>query len=153
MAEEERATREARSEEERANREALSNAAYQIEKALAEAAAEQKKTISEAWRHQAQARTDRASELYNAGMYEEALQLLREAIHQDPGNIEPYIIASQVLESKDSILEARSYSEKQIALLNTTEYSHSPATFRSVLSCVRRILKSSARKCMLLRGF
>ncbi len=123
-----------RTEESQAMQDAIQEAALEMEMAAYEAAERQKRNISSAWQLQAQSKSDRAHELYDAGMYAEAVRLSKEAIKQDPSNIEPYICAAWSLEKEGRQAEAADYYKKQIGLLDTQRYRQSPDTFDWVLS-------------------
>src|SRR5258708_9476769 len=92
-------TREANRREQEANRDAIEEAAFRIEGAAANAAEEQRQTKAESWKLQAESKSDRAFDLYRAGMYGEAVDLAQRAIKQDPGNIQPYICVAWALQA------------------------------------------------------
>jgi uncharacterized Zn finger protein (UPF0148 family) len=125
--------REHYSREQEANREAIQEAAFRTEEAAAYAAEERRRTAAESWRLQAESKAKRAYDLYKARMYDEAVDLAKQSIGEDPGNIAPYMFAAWALEAGGSQVEASWYYQKQIELLRTPEYSKSPNTTLRVL--------------------
>ncbi len=101
--------------------------------AVAESAARHEKATAEAWKLRAEAKSVRAWELYQAGMWKEAADLARAAIEQeDPANINLHICAAWSLLALRVESEAKVYFEKQIRLLGLPEHSDSSATFLKV---------------------
>ena len=77
---------------------------------------EQKRAVSEAWRLQSQNKTERADELYQAGLYDEAAKLCEEAINQDPGNIGAYHLAARSHKASGREDSMRMFLEKEVTL-------------------------------------
>lgn len=101
---------------------------------------EQKRAVSEAWRLQAQNKTDRAYELYQAGLYDKAAKLSEEAIDQDSGNIEPYQIAVwsyKRIEKNDRVKELL---KDQISLISTPDQKKSTRYAAMALTILNDIL-------------
>src|SRR6188472_2962443 len=73
-------------EEQEATRRAYHESASRIERASAQAAREHTHAIANSWKLEADAKADRAYDLYRAGLYEDAIALARQAFQQDPGN-------------------------------------------------------------------
>jgi tetratricopeptide (TPR) repeat protein len=121
----------ARREEELADRIEESNleAAYQ----MAAAAEEQQRNIAHAPRLESQATSERASELYQVGLYEDAFQTSLKALNLDLGNMSASQIAAWALIKQGRDSEASQYFHKQVALLNAPDYKNVPGWFRSVL--------------------
>lgn len=113
---------------------AVQEAALRMEQASEEAARENRRTVSEAWKLQANAKADRAFELYEAQMYDEAVVLAQQAIEQDPGNLKAYTAASWGLIAKGSPEAARPFLQTSIGLLGTSDYRLRAEAFLSVLS-------------------
>lgn len=130
----------AREEQARTLQEAQEEAAFRAEMASIETqsrmqalAEQQKRNIAEAPRLQAKAMSERAYELYRVGLYEDAFKTSLKAIELDRTNIYATETAAWALTKRGREPEARLYYEKQLALLNTSEYMSSPAWFKSVL--------------------
>lgn len=120
----------ARREEELADRIEASNleAAYE----MAAAAEEQKRNIANAPRLESQSTSERAWELYQVGLYEDALRTALKALNLDRGNMRACQIAAWALTKQGRNREATQYFQKQVALLNTPDYKNAPRWFRSV---------------------
>ncbi|MGO9269471.1 MAG: hypothetical protein ACLQOO_04300 [Terriglobia bacterium] len=115
--------------------------------AIEEAAEQHRTTTANAWKLQAEAKSERAYALYQSGMFEEAYKLAVQSIEQDPGNLDGFwVAASSLLSSQfgkgqtrrepriaEQFDRARPYLEKQIQLLNLSEYRSSPRFFVQVL--------------------
>ena len=98
----------------------------------------QRADIANAWQLQSESKTDRAYELYEAGMHEQALRLALEAIGEigeqgDPSNLRGHQIASWALEGLRRLPEAHKYYRNQISLLKTSRYKDYPSFFLGVL--------------------
>lgn len=113
--------------------EAQEYAAERVESAIADAAIAQRRTVAEAWKLEADAKEDRAFQLYEAGMYEEAAALAENAIKQDPGNVQPYITAAWALQKLGQNARATTLFQKQIKLLSTSDFRSRPQIFSTVL--------------------
>ncbi|GBD97747.1 MAG TPA: hypothetical protein ENG83_12450 [Nitrospirae bacterium] len=111
----------------------IEDARMEMEYALEEAASKHQKTTSEAWKLQAEAKADRAYELYKANLYEEATKLCFEAISQDPGNILPYRYAAWSFEKLGQDIKSRELLKKQINLLKMSGYQNSQGHALKVL--------------------
>jgi len=103
----------------------LEDARLDMEYELKESDARHRKTTSESWKLQADAKVDRACDLFGAGLYEEAEKLGVEAIAQDPGNIWAYRIASRACYALGDYDNFVKLLDKQLFLLKTSEYRHS----------------------------
>ena len=86
------------------------------------AAEKQRESLAQAWRIQAEAKVKRASELFQAQLDDEALQLVTQALEQDPGNLHAYIIAAWIQERRDEG-KALHFYRKQISLLRAEPYT------------------------------
>lgn len=117
--------------------EALAEAVERQREISQEAVRKQKKIASEGWKLEADAKADRAYELYDAGLYQEAIKLCLEAIGQDPGNIYAYRFAGWSYEALGESLKAEACFKKQISLLKLSQNSGSP---KSALLVLRDIL-------------
>jgi tetratricopeptide (TPR) repeat protein len=87
-----------------------------------------------AWKFEAQSKVDRAYELYRADMLEEAVTKAREAIRQDQGNLDAYLVESLALEKLGRHQEACTSYENQIRLLRLPRYSAGSGEAIRVLS-------------------
>lgn len=112
---------------------AAQEASWRMLQASEEATRENRRTVSEAWKLQASAKSDRAFELYEAQMYDEAVALAQQAIEQDPGNLKAYSAAAWALTGKGDAETARSLLQKSIGLLGTSDYRLRVDAFRFVL--------------------
>jgi len=119
--------------QEELTREAIEEAAFRTEMAVAHAADKRRETEAESWKLQAQSKTNRAYDLYKAGMYPEAFDLAEQARQDDKGNIVPYMVAAWALEAGGSHVEASWYYTKQIELLRMPENRDSVQTILQVL--------------------
>lgn len=116
-----------------------------------EAETEARRTdIANAWQLQSESKAESASELYEAGMYEQALRLALESIGEigrgDPTNMKGHMIAAWSLEKLGRATEAHKYYSTQISLLRTSSYLHRPGVFL-------RVLKSLPADNVLLSSF
>lgn len=86
----------------------------------------QRHNIANAWRLESQAKVDQAFEMFNAEMFEEALDLAQQAIGEkgsgDVGNILGHLVASSSLLALGKANEAEKYFSSQLKLLNTSDY-------------------------------
>lgn len=80
------------------------------------------KAIAEEWVLQAEGKAKRACELLVGGMVEEAWELAKEAIQQDPGHLPGYIVAAYLHHVQGEFEEADRLYKKQIKLLRVTPY-------------------------------
>lgn len=120
-------------------REAIEEAQEKTEYALQEASERHRETVSEAWKLQANTKANRAYELYEAEMYDEAIKLSLDAISQDPGNIRGYRLAGWSFKEIGQNTKARDMLKKQISLLRTNQYIGSPDDALKVLKDIFRI--------------
>ena len=111
----------------------LEYAAAEARAATEEAVEEHKRTTAHAWQLQARARSERASSLHASGMHQDALRLALQCIEQDPGNLNGFLVAVSCLKALGKSALTEQYVEKQIRLLNTTDYCDSPLYFARVL--------------------
>jgi hypothetical protein len=86
--------------------------------------AQQREQISEDWKLRSQALTKRAYQLYEISMFSEAAATGFNAIKEDSGNIEAYIVTSRALARQGFTKQATPLYEKQITLLNLRANSH-----------------------------
>jgi hypothetical protein len=93
--------------------------------------------IADAWRLKSDSKAESASELYDAGMFEQSLRLAFESIGEngegDPTNIKGNMIAAWALEKLGRHPEANKYFSAQISLLRTPSHKQHPNTFLQVL--------------------
>lgn len=127
-------------------KQAIEEASLQAQMAAAEAAERHRTTTANAWKLQSRAKSERAYSLYQSGMFDEALRLSMQAVEQDPGNLDGFWVAASSLISLGQYAKAKSYVEKQIQLLNLSEYRDSPQSFVQVLNLI------SSQKDLLLLG-
>src|SRR6266508_5053973 len=97
----------------------------------------QRADIANAWQLQAEAKAEKAHELYEAGMYEDARKLALEAVGEngegDPSNITGQMVAAWALSKLGRHPEAKKYYINQISLLRTSRWRGQPSVFLRVL--------------------
>jgi hypothetical protein len=93
--------------------------------AMRTATENQRENLAQAWRIQAEAKVQRAYELYQAELYDETLQLITQALEQDPGNLQGCLVAALAYERKGNQDAALVFYRKQIALLRVEPYADS----------------------------
>lgn len=121
-------------EEQEATRQAHYAAAQRVEAANLEASRKHTESIANSWRLESAAKADRAFELYEACMYEDAYAVAQQAFQQDRGNLDAYKIAAWSLGALGDHQAAHSLYVKQINLLVTSDYNTSPLSFATVLA-------------------
>lgn len=121
-------------EEQEATRRAYHESARRMERASAQAAREHTHAIANSWKLEADAKADRAYDLYRAELYEDAIALARQAFQQDPGNLSAYKTAAWSLEKLGDSEGAKPLYVKQLALLDTPDYRESSMSFATVLA-------------------
>ena len=102
-------------------------------RAAREHAAAVEKAISEQWRLQSRAKTQTASELFDLGMLDDALQHAIEAAEQDRSNLVAWTLAGSIAQKKEMAAEAYSYFQKALVLLKAPEYRSAPEAYRIVV--------------------
>lgn len=117
-------------------KDALETDRIERELADAELASEFRETTANAWKIQSVAKSEQALSLYKAGVYPAALHLTRQALEQDPANIEAVHVAAKCLQADNRIADAKQYFERQIALLRTEEFAGSPKYFAWTFDCL-----------------
>lgn len=125
-------TREITEALERANQ-AAEEQAYETQMAIARAAEDHKQATANAWRLQSRSKSEQAGRLKDSGMLSEALELALQAIRQDPGNLDGFAVAADILEMQGNHGAARTYIQKQIQLLSHSEHCTNPRNFLNVL--------------------
>lgn len=80
--------------------------------------------IAEDWLLHARGKARRAAELWAGGMLEEAWQLAKEAIQEDPGHLPAYGLAAGLHYHQGEFEEAERLYRKQITLLRIASYCH-----------------------------
>lgn len=131
--------------EQEKTRAAMEEAAFEEEMALleteerqkrniAEAEERQKRNIAEGWKLRAEAQAKRARELFDAGMYDDAIVHARRSIDEDRGYITGYMVASWALDKQGAHFEANQLYGKQIALLATDRYKGKQQLAEEVLN-------------------
>lgn len=121
-------------EEHEATRRSYHEAADRMERAHAQAAREHTQAIANSWKLEANAKADRAYDLYRAHLYEDAITLARQAFQQDPGNLSAYKTAAWSLKELGDSESAKPLYSKQLALLDTPDYREYELSFATVLA-------------------
>lgn len=119
-------------EEQEATREAYERSAALMAEATAAAAEKQRESIANSWKLQADAKASRASELYQAKLYAEAIALAKQAVAEDPGNLLPYKTLAWSLEAIGDTAGARAFYLKQLGILGTSDYRNDLKAFANV---------------------
>jgi hypothetical protein len=120
-----------------AEQERIAEAAIIEQKRIAQKTLQaQQYNLANAWRLEAIAKVDKALEMLNAGMFEQALDLAQQGIGEkgvgDPGNIPGHFIIAASLAALDRADEAEKYVSSMIKLLATPQYCDNPETHKIV---------------------
>lgn len=102
------------------------------QEAITEAIEEQTEAIGRSWQRQATTKLQRVTQLYEAGLLEEAETLCEDALAQDPGNLYGHYLCSMIAAAGGRLDRSVKSARKAVALLTGREHRDNPESFAAV---------------------